>query len=174
MNGNNLMSEKKSDRKKTYKKVIGVSAVLAILAGIAGFMLWFNGAFLPSWIDWENVTFTVGEDPMEVVVSDKKITAVKGGEAVWQLDNNIKVQSAMPADIDRDGHDELLVLCWRIGRYGQRRPFWVKKDEFKWSQHIYIYDCTPDEGIIDAFKRRADEMNDPEMKRSILQEIEHI
>ena len=37
------------------------------------------------------------------------------------------------------------MLCWRIGRYGDAKPFWVEKDEKQWSQHIYIYQWTGEE-----------------------------
>lgn len=33
-----------------------------------------------------------------------------------------------------------MILCWKRGRYGKRRPSWVKRDEIGWSQHIYIYE----------------------------------
>lgn len=82
-------------------------------------MLWLEGAFLPKWIQWG----TVPEDTSF-------------------LKKGVKVQDTMHVDIDFDGEDELLVLCWRIGRYGDRKPFWVERDEFKWSQHIYIYEET--------------------------------
>lgn len=43
-------------------------------------------------------------------------------------------------DIDRDGRTELLLLVWRRGNYGPSKPFWVKRNDTRWSQHIFIYD----------------------------------
>lgn len=97
--------------------VIALLAATVIMVTVAFVMLWLSGAFLPKWIKWGNVP------------ADTSF-----------LKKGVKVQDTMYVDIDFDGSDELLVLCWRIGRYGDRKPFWVKHDENKWSQHIYIYE----------------------------------
>ncbi len=49
-------------------------------------------------------------------------------------------------------------------------------EEVYWLSELLcdIYDLIQDERIIDAFQRRAENMLDSEMKRSVLQEIEHI
>ncbi len=33
-----------------------------------------------------------------------------------------------------------MLLCWKKGRYGAQKPFWVDRDERTWSQHIFIYE----------------------------------
>lgn len=49
-------------------------------------------------------------------------------------------------------------------------------EEVYWFSEILcdIYDLLQDDSIIDAFQKRANKMDDVEMKRSILQEIDHI
>lgn len=58
----------------------------------------------------------------------------------------MKVQQALWADVDNDGKEELVLLCWKKGRYGKSRPFWVERDEKKWSQHLFVYEY--DQGVI--------------------------
>lgn len=101
-----------------------------------------NGMFLPRFAKFCETEFTYQDT--EVSVKGRKIVVKRNGEAMWSLDPAIKVQDALSMDIDRDGEQELIVLCWKIGRYGNRKPFFVEKDEKKWSQHIYIYRLVAD------------------------------
>lgn len=147
--------------------LISISAAAAVAAVLA--FLWYRGAFLPSWISWKDVSVsakaydeaTLGiiakskgaklperivnecDDSVTANVCDKSISvADDSGNVIWMLDKKCLVQDALFADLDRDGADELLVLCWKIGKYGNRKPFWIDKDELKWSQHIYIYEVS--------------------------------
>lgn len=58
----------------------------------------------------------------------------------WQSEDGIPVQDVLWEDIDHDDEPELLLLCWRRGKYGNSRPFWAEEDDNSWSQHIFIYD----------------------------------
>ena len=68
-------------------------------------------------------------------------------KTIWTSPKNILVQDFLWCDINHDEKDELLLLCWRIGRYGNAKPYWVEKDEHSWSQHIYIYELRDNEEI---------------------------
>ena len=59
---------------------------------------------------------------------------------IWTSPQEVKVQKALSCDIDNDGIDELVLLCWKKGRYGEHKPFWVEKDEAVWSQHLFVYE----------------------------------
>ena len=39
----------------------------------------------------------------------------------------------------------LILLCWKKGIYGKYKPFWIKKDEKKWFQHIFVYEYAENE-----------------------------
>lgn len=150
--------------------LISISAAAAVAAVLT--LLWYRGGFLPSWISWNEVSVSAKAYDKETlgiiekssdaklpdsiisectgnvtaVVHDKKINVADDlGNTIWTLDKKCLVQDALFADIDRDGADELLVLCWKIGKYGNRKPFWVDKDERKWSQHIFIYEIAIDD-----------------------------
>ena len=70
----------------------------------------------------------------------RRVTVSKGGNIIWQLPKEVLAQDFLFEDIDHDGQEELMILCWKRGRFGKRRPFWVKYDEIGWSQHIFIYE----------------------------------
>lgn len=127
---------------------LGIAAGACLLVFAAFVLLLRNGSILPVWISWETVQIQcqpgVGE-PEKIVLERRTVTVFDQGEAVWQSDREIRVQDVLWGDIDHDGAKELMLLCWKRGRYGDSRPFWVVEDEKSWSQHIYLYDWTDGE-----------------------------
>ena len=124
---------------RKFKTILLILAVAILIAAAFG-VLWFKGVFLPSWVEWGSRSYDL-TGGCSLNLSDHSLKATDpDGEIIWSLDNNIGVQDMLISDIDMDGVDELSVLCWKIGRYGDRKPFWVDMDELKWSQHIYIYE----------------------------------
>ena len=127
---------------------LGIAAGACLLVFAAFVLLLRNGSILPVWISWETVQIQcqpgVGE-PEKIVLERRTVTVFDQGEAVWQSDREIRVQDVLWGDIDHDGAKELMLLCWKRGRYGDSRPFWVVEDEETWSQHIYLYDWTDGE-----------------------------
>ena len=65
-------------------------------------------------------------------------------QKIWSSPEDILVQDSMICDIDGDGAVEILLLCWKIGRFGVSRPFWVERDEKSWSQHLFVYEYGAD------------------------------
>ena len=117
----------------------------AALAAALVFVSWTKGAFLPSWIQWKEKSLDLsgmagGSGPDAITLDRRQVNVIYNSESVWQSPDNVLVQDFLWCDIDHDEENELILLCWRIGRYGYARPFWVDRDEFAWSQHIYIYD----------------------------------
>ena len=127
---------------------LGIAAGACLLVVAAFVLLLRNGSLLPAWISWETEQLQgrpeAGE-PEEITLERRTVTVFDQGEAVWQSDREIRVQDVLWGDIDHDGAKELMLLCWKRGRYGDSRPFWVKEDEKSWSQHIYLYDWTDGE-----------------------------
>lgn len=76
----------------------------------------------------------------EIVVSDRSLQIRYEDGLIWTSPEGVKIQDALVCDIDHDREEELVLLCWKIGRYGAHRPFWVDEDEKKWSQHLFVYE----------------------------------
>ena len=114
-----------------------------LIAVICLFAVWHGGNSLPDWIRWEQAEFFGGTgEPERICLEDRRLAVMAGEEILWQLETDVPVQSFLWCDINHDGAGELLLLCWRQGRYGDSRPFWVEEDEESWSQHIFIYQWT--------------------------------
>lgn len=114
------------------------------LAGIGAvlYLIWRGGGFLPRWVDWAGKTFSAQAGAYEIQLSHKSVTVSHRDVPVWHSPKEILVQDALSVDIDNDDAEELILLCWKRGRYGRLRPFWVEKDERSWSQHIFVYEYT--------------------------------
>ena len=115
--------------------IMTLAGILVIL-----YFLWSNGAFLPKWIAWTDQTFYDQSGKYEILLGNKSLCILAGDDVIWTSPEEVKIQEALSCDIDNDGEDELLLLCWKRGRYGTHRPFWVDRDESKWSQHIFVYE----------------------------------
>ncbi|MCM1251210.1 MAG: CapA family protein [Clostridium sp.] len=136
MSGNKIL-------KKTVIK-IGIILMMIVSIGTVFLFLWKDGFFLPRWIVWKNEDISAQTGKYEILLERKEVRILQGDALVWTSPENLKVQSVISVDIDNDKEEELILLCWKIGRYGEHRPFWVEKDERKWSQHIFVYEYQED------------------------------
>lgn len=114
----------------------------AVLAAAALLAWALGGGFLPDW--WRARTQAIdltGDGVPETIALCGRalmVTDASGG-VLWQAERGWLAQDFLTGDIDRDGAPELLALVWRRGSYGSARPFWVQRDEARFSQHIFIY-----------------------------------
>ena len=138
----NLSEIRNEIQNEIRKKIIQIAAVcVCVLIPVIG---WRGGYFLPGWIDWKSGTFSDESGRYEIVLRHRTVRVIYDSSVIWSVPEDIKVQDAMSCDIDGDGADELIMLCWKIGRFGSSRPFWVEEDEETWSQHIFVYNCAGD------------------------------
>lgn len=125
--------------KKLYIKLL-VIAMAFICAGAIVLWLWRKGTFLPRWIAWEHGTLQEASGAYEIILARKKVSVRYGDAVIWTSPDGVKVQKALSCDIDHDGQDELILLCWKKGHYGDVKPIWVEEDEQEWVQHIFVYE----------------------------------
>lgn len=131
MNGNNHV-------KKRFLLIaaVGIAAVLCALL----YALWTQGFLLPLWAKWNHINICDSTGEYEIVLQHRSVDVLHHGQILWSTPNEVKVQDVLSSDIDGDAADELILLCWKRGRYGKHKPFWVEKDENGWSQHIFVYE----------------------------------
>ena len=127
--------------------------IIAVLSAAAAVMVLIvvlaygrkHGWFLPRWAVWNDVVcMEDAHTGMKIRLNHRTVSVESGGNLIWTSDAGVKVQDIQISDIDADGKTELLLLCWKIGRYGRSRPFWVKEDETGWSQHLFVYQLDTD------------------------------
>jgi len=118
----------------------GFTILAFLCASVIYYLLWAGGCFLPGWITWEKGRFQDASGVYEISLNRKAVTVLYEDHVIWTSPEGVRVQAALSCDIDNDGTDELLLLCWKKGRYGEHRPFWVERDERTWSQHLFVYE----------------------------------
>ena len=128
----------------TFTRGMSVFLAAAVFLIIAGSLIYFrfSSPRLPQWIQWTEKSVQPTDSPYapeSITLSSRRLTVQSSGRMAWQSPEDILVQDFLWCDINHDSENELILLCWRIGRYGHARPYWVKEDEKEWSQHIYIY-----------------------------------
>ena len=121
-------------------KIIGICIGVVAIVTIATYLLWWYGCFLPRWIVWnsDGASFDEGY----VTLQGRRLTLRDGGkdgQIAWKTQGDWFVQDLVIKDIDRDGKEELILLVWKHGSYGEHMPFWVEKNDKALKQHIFIY-----------------------------------
>lgn len=117
----------------------------AALVAAVFLLLWYQGCFLPGWINWKEATLNCGDvitntdTSLTIRLRHRRLTIFCDDEPVWSAPDEFKIQDFQWGDINADGSPELMLLCWKIGSYGNHHPFWIEKNDHHWSQHIYIY-----------------------------------
>ena len=154
-----------------------------MLAGV----LYLRGAFLPRHLAWES-----GEESIPVFsapeAAGKEALSVSGGDSsssgtltlrirnrhfslldgeneCYAAPKDVLAQSVLAADIDHDGVNEVLLLCWRRANYGSSQPFWTKGNDRSFSQHLFIYKfiTTREDGQPDPIEP-GDPVSDPTLR----------
>ncbi len=120
------------------KIMIGIMAVAVASAMIC--LVTGKLTRLPRWVEWKRGTFYSCCGEYEISLENKTVRVLREKEIIWTSPEEVKVQEVLSCDIDNDSRDELVLLCWKKGRYGRHRPFWVEEDEKGWSQHIFVYE----------------------------------
>jgi len=69
----------------------------------------------------------------------KTVITAADGNIVWESDPDWQVQDFIICDVDKDGEQELLLLAWRHGNFGEHKPFFVEENNNDLSQHIFIF-----------------------------------
>ena len=133
------------EKNRIFKQILLILAAVAIAAA-AFFLFWWKGAFLTG-MDWQEQEFAFHDG--RVFLSNRHVTLYRNDTKAWETNWDWNVQSACHADLDGDGSEELLLLVWKRGSYGDHRPFWVKHNDHDLKQHIFIYraDSNRDSGI---------------------------
>lgn len=124
--------------KRANRIVLAILAVIVIITAL--FAMWWFGLFLPSWSKYSaKGDYSTDYADGKVEFRNHTVTVYFEGKSVWRTKRDWSVQDLIIKDIDRDGVEELVMLVWKHGSFGNSRPQWVKHNDIKLEQHIFIY-----------------------------------
>ena len=112
--------------------------LFVLIAVAAVTLLWWKGAFLPGWVKWHNEDIST-DDGMRITLKGRKTICTVDGVEIWRAESGWYVQNVLFFDINRDGKNEIVLICWKHGSYGKHKPTWVERDTIAFSQHIFIF-----------------------------------
>lgn len=133
------------------KKIIKTAAISALIALIVAvlcilsiYFLWKKGFFIPDYVTWNNQkdTYTIGNETVDFELKKKqlKISDNKTNNLLYKSPDEWLVSDYFFADVDNDGQNEVIMMVWKQGSFGEHRPFWHKGKDNKWTQHIFLYE----------------------------------
>lgn len=128
-------------RRKLLASRILVLIFLIIIGTVGIFFGRYHGLFLPGWIEWETDHITL-KNNNEIYLENKRIAYQRGNDLLWESPKEWKVSKVLVADIDEDGSDEVMMLLWNRGDYGDYHPIWIKPDKYSYYQHLYVFNIT--------------------------------
>ena len=137
----------RNDKGKIIKTAIFITAaVIAAVFLVVPVMDLYRSSslFLPDFAATSDKTVTDDDEKVTVIQKGRGVSVYRDGTKLWELERNVRSQDILLEDIDHDSQKELLILCWKRGRFGKHKPTWVKEDEKDYSQHIFIYEINED------------------------------
>ena len=125
--------------------LLRIAAAILFFGGLFGLLNKFGsgGLFLPTWTTWEEEDrfLTIDQEDVHLQLKNRCLKFTNpGGELLWVSDRGWKVSQVWVWDIDHDQADEVIMLVWKKGSFGDHKPFWIEENDEDWSQHIFIYD----------------------------------
>ena len=130
------------------KRIILFSIAAVLVFFVVGLVVFLSnkGYILPGYVQWQERFLS--SDGYDILLKSKHLEVYQDAELVWEIDSSVKVQDVIITDVDKDGVSEMTVLCWKKGKYGKYKPVTenregVEDDTVFYSQHIYVYNLTP-------------------------------
>lgn len=77
----------------------------------------------PDWAEWQELEKTSTSGGLIACVSDRNLDLFQGEEYLCSTPAQWQVQDVHFCDVNQDGLEDLLILCWKPGTFGKSRPF---------------------------------------------------
>lgn len=72
------------------------------------------------------------------MLKDKQLSVNQDGQEIWRSPADWQVTAFVLADATNDGQDDLLLVVWKAGSFGRDKPFWIKDDDTRLSNHLFV------------------------------------
>jgi len=77
--------------------------------------------------------------PEEYSLKDHSLTVKEGETLLWESPSEYRIDSFALGDVDNDGADNLAVSLWKLGSFGDIKPFWHTGEDLSYKNHLFVY-----------------------------------
>lgn len=72
-------------------------------------------------------------------LENHQVTIWEDQQMIWESPAGWKIEQMLLADGDNDGTEELLMVLWKYGSFGEMQPFWHEEEDQAYSCHLFMY-----------------------------------
>lgn len=91
----------------------------------------------------ENVIISEDTDGSGMAASyqliNNQVRVWKDQQIIWESPAEWKIEQILLADADNDGIEELLMVLWKYGSFGDVSPFWHEREDKSYCCHLFMY-----------------------------------
>lgn len=95
---------------------------------------------IPETYNLSDGRLTISENP----TTSEQPTATEQQKIIWRSPADWHIDSIHIADSDNDGTPDLNISLWKPGNFGPSKPFWIKHNDMRVRNHLFVYDLIGD------------------------------
>jgi hypothetical protein len=103
-----------------------------------------NGYLIPDYASFTNKegSYLIDDENISICLKHKKLTIEDNdsGDVLYESPKEWKISDYFYFDADNDEENEVMLVVWKKGSYGEHRPFWDDSPDNDWTIHLFIYD----------------------------------
>ncbi len=74
------------------------------------------------------------------ILEDHCLKITENKSELWQSPAEWRVTSLATGDANHDGREDLIMVVWKEGSFGEDKPFWVNLNDKQIRCHLFIFD----------------------------------
>lgn len=89
-----------------------------------------------------NIASDLDGDRIEetLVVAQRKLSILHGADVVYETPGDWSVSDVAVRDFDGNGTPNILLIVWKMGSFGDARPFWREGEPDEMTQHVFVFE----------------------------------
>jgi len=75
-----------------------------------------------------------------VQLKNGQVFVYSNSDKVFESDADWDAEEILIGDFNNNGTVDLGVYLWKVGNYGEAKPFWVDENDTSYKQHLFLYE----------------------------------
>lgn len=130
------------------RKTIIAALIFLLLITV---LIWagYTENYFPDWtsIREQSRDYNLDQDNYreQYVLRHRHLTIIEKGKEIWSSPPGWQVGQLLLADANNDGRDDLVLTLWKKGSFGRDKPFWMKGEDQRRTNHLFVFDLVNDQ-----------------------------